>query len=192
MSTTGRTTLESAARRANACDVREAHPGDIPALMRLKYLLAQGENGAHAVRATEAHWLRDGFGPGAGFRAFVAERSGYGKPVAGNAIVGMATCSRRVITGWDGPLVFLQDLFVEQDYRQLGIARALLARVAAYAREIGSPIVEFTVHADNAAAQSFYRGAGCMPLPQCLTYVLVGAELAELADRHETALALTG
>ena len=192
MSTTGRTTPESDAARTNAFHVRAAHPGDIPALMRLKYLLAQGENAPHVVRATEAHWLRDGFGPGAGFCAFVAERSSSGNSVAGNSIVGMATCSRRVITGWDGPIVYLQDLFVEQDYRQFGIAKALMARVAAFAREIGSPIVEFTVHADNTAAQSFYRGAGCMPLPQCLTYILAGAPLVELADRDETVLALAG
>jgi GNAT superfamily N-acetyltransferase len=38
-----------------------------------------------------------------------------------------------------------------------GIARALLARVAALARDIGSPIIELTVRADNPAAQEFYR-----------------------------------
>ena len=67
-----------------------------------------------------------------------------------------------------------------------------MARVAAFAREIGSPIVELTVRSDNAAAQSFYRDAGCMPLPQCLTYVLAGTALELLADQHETALALAG
>ena len=67
-----------------------------------------------------------------------------------------------------------------------------MARVAAFAREIGSPIVELTVRSDNAAAQSFHRGTGCMPLPQCLTYVLAGAALESLADRDETALALAG
>jgi ribosomal protein S18 acetylase RimI-like enzyme len=183
---------ESDAARTNAHHVRPAHPGDIPALMRLKYLLAQAENALHAVRATEAHWLRDGFGPGAGFCAFIAERSGFGNSVAGNSIVGMATCSSRVVTGWDGPVVFLQDLFVEPESRQFGIASALMARVAAYAREIGSPIVELTVRSDNAAAQSFYRNAGYMPLPQCLTYVLAGAALESLADRDETKLALAG
>ena len=50
--------------------VRPAEPKDIPALMRLKRLLAQDEN---AVCASEADWLRDGFGPNAGFMAFVAE-----------------------------------------------------------------------------------------------------------------------
>jgi len=163
--------------------VRAARPADIPALMRLKRLLAEGENALHAVRATEADWLRDGFGPGAGFTAFVAEDA--------NGVVGMATCSRRTITGWDGPVIFLQDLFVEPHARQHGVASALVARVAALARDIGSPIVELTVHADN-PAQNFYLGNGFQPLPQCLTFVLAGPALDALADQDRQPLALAG
>ena len=99
--------------------VRVAQPADILALMRLKRALAQSENSLHAVRATPADWLRDGFGPQAGFTAFVAE----GKKPEG--ILGMATCSPRIITGWSGPVIFLQDLFVEPEFRQHGIASAL-------------------------------------------------------------------
>jgi len=165
--------------------VRAAQPADIPALMRLKWLLAQGENSLHAVRATAADWLRDGFGATAGFTAFVAE--------VGNAgtIVGMATCSQRTVTGWSGPVIFLQDLFVEPDYRQHGVASALMARVAAYARDLGSPIVELTVRADN-PAQGFYLRSGFAHLPHCLTYVLAGPELDALADRDNQELALVG
>jgi ribosomal protein S18 acetylase RimI-like enzyme len=152
--------------------VRAAQPRDIPALMRLKRKLAKGENSEHAVRASEADWRRDGFGPHPGFTAFIAECAG--------AIVGMATCSQRVVTGWNGPVVFLQDLFVETGYRDRGIARALLARVAALARELGSPIVELTVRADN-PAQAFYQRTGFMPLPQCLTYILAEPALTALA-----------
>jgi ribosomal protein S18 acetylase RimI-like enzyme len=155
--------------------VRAAQPADIPALMRLKLLLAEGENSQHAVRASAADWLRDGFGEHAGFCAFVAEASG--------TVVGMATCSRRVITGWNGPVIFLQDLFVETAHRRHGIARALMARVAAYARELGSPIVELTVRGDNNPAQAFYRRNGFHLLPQCLTYVLAGPPLSALAGR---------
>ncbi len=174
--------------------VRNATPADIPALMRLKRLLAESEDSLHAVRASAADWLRDGFGPSAGFCAFVAEVDGA---VGGNSIVGMATCSQRVITGWNGPVIFLQDLFVEPAHRRRGMARALTARVAALACELGSPIVELTVRSDN-PAQSFYRKNGFTPLPQCLTYVLAGAELSALAGRDKVeddgkqALALTG
>ena len=181
--------------------VRKAQPHDIPALMRLKRLLAQSEDALHAIRATEADWLRDGFGPNAGFTAFVAEcihdrtanagDSVVGSSVVGSSIVGMATCSRRVITGWDGPVIFLQDLYVDAEYRAQGIARLLMSRVAALARDLGSPIIELTVHADN-PAQQFYLSTGFQPLPQCLTFVLSGAALAKLADGDEQNLALTG
>jgi ribosomal protein S18 acetylase RimI-like enzyme len=158
--------------RAAIVRVRPAEPADIPALMRLKLLLAEAENSQHAVRASAADWLRDGFGERAGFCAFVAEDNGV--------VVGMTTCSRRVITGWNGPVIFLQDLYVEAAHRRRGIAHALTARVAAYASELGSPIVELTVRADN-PAQTFYRQNGFQLLPQCLTYVLAGAQLAALA-----------
>jgi hypothetical protein len=51
--------------------------------MRLKRLLAQGENSLHAVRASDADWRRDGFGAGAGFIAFVAENSGGVRALTG-------------------------------------------------------------------------------------------------------------
>ena len=163
--------------------VRLARPSDIPALMRLKRLLAQDEGALHAVRANAADWLRDGFGAAAGFSAVVAE-------VGDGNVIGMATWSRRTITGWNGPVVFVQDLFVEPAFRKHGLARALMARVAQFARDLGSPIVELTVRADN-PAQLFYLRAGFQPLPQCLTYVLAGPALAALAEQDE-ALVLTG
>ena len=171
--------------------VRPVQPRDIPALMRLKRLLAQSEDSLHAVCATEADWLRDGFGPNAGFTAFVAERADIatGDSVVGNSIVGMATCSQRVVTGWNGPVIFLQDLFVE--HRAQGIARALMARVAALVHELGSPIVELTVRDDN-PAQQFYLSTGFAPLPQCLTFVLSGPALVALAQNGQENLAQTG
>jgi ribosomal protein S18 acetylase RimI-like enzyme len=178
-------------QQADPLRVRAAEPADVPALMRLKRLLAEDENSLHAVRASAADWLRDGFGEQAGFCAFVAEFNGA---VVGNSIVGMATCSRRTITGWNGPVIFLQDLFVEPAYRRRGVARALMARVAVYACELGSPIIELTVRADN-PAQSFYRQNGFAHLPHCLTYVLAGPALAALAERDKEtkqALALAG
>jgi GNAT superfamily N-acetyltransferase len=115
----------------------------------------------HAVRATAADFLRDGFGPQAGFAAFVAEAENA------RAIVGMATCSRRVVTGGNGPVVFLQDLFVEPELRQYGVAGALVAAMQTIsaarsssswsapttrrgflpAKRICAPAAEFDLHA---------------------------------------------
>jgi GNAT superfamily N-acetyltransferase len=177
--------MESEQQPLAAFRVRAARPVDVPALMRLKRLLAEGENSLHAVRATAADWLRDGFGPGAGFTAYVAEDE------HAEIVIGMATCSRRSITGWSGPVVFLQDLFVEPQHRKYGVAGALVARVAAYARDLGSPIVELTVHADN-PAQAFYQRNGFQHLPHCLTYVLAGPALETLAGQNDRELPLAG
>ena len=175
--------MDAKDNRSAAFRVRSAQPKDIPALMRLKRLLAQGENALHAVCASEADWRRDGFGPDAGFLAFVAEDC--------SGVIGMATCSERVITGWNGPVIFLQDLFVEPHCRENGVASALMARVAALARDVGSPIVELTVRADN-PAQNFYLHSGFQPLPHCLTFVLAGPALAALAAQNCEAFALAG
>jgi len=169
--------------RPAAFCVRSARPEDIPALMRLKRLLAEAEDALHAVRANETDWLRDGFGPDAGFMAFVAED--------GSGVIGMATCSARAVTGWNGPVIFLQDLFVEPHCREHGVASALMARVAALARDVGSPIVELTVRDDN-PAQNFYLRSGFQPLPHCLTFILAGPALDALADQDCETLALAG
>jgi ribosomal protein S18 acetylase RimI-like enzyme len=173
---------------ASSFQVRGAEPRDVPALMRLKRLLAEGEQAGDAVRATEADWLRDGFGANSGFTAFVAENA---DAMAHDSVVGMATCSQRVITGWNGPILFLQDLYVEPGWRDQGIARALMGRVAALACDIGSPIIELTVRANN-PAQSFYLRTGFQPLPECLTFVVGGPALAALAALDKDAFALAG
>jgi hypothetical protein len=88
--------------------VRAARPTDVPALMRFKRLLAESEGGLHTVRATAADWLRDGFGPRAGFAALVAE------PEYKRGLIGMATYSERIITGWSGPSFFCRTCLSRQ------------------------------------------------------------------------------
>jgi hypothetical protein len=78
----------------------------------------------------------------------------------------------------------LQDLFVEAASRHDGVARALIARVAAHATAIGSPMVEPSVRADN-PAQLLYRQE---VLPPCPTYALAGPALAA-GDKDDLSLA---
>jgi ribosomal protein S18 acetylase RimI-like enzyme len=165
--------------------VRPARPTDVPALMRFKRLLAESEGGLHTVQATAADWLRDGFGPQAGFVALVAEAEHR------RGLIAMATYSERIITGWSGPVVFFKDLVVETAYRHNGVARALIARIAARAKAIGSPMVELSVRADN-PAQLLYQQNGFQVLPPCPTYVLAGPALAALAAADKDDLPLAG
>jgi ribosomal protein S18 acetylase RimI-like enzyme len=155
-----------------ACQVRAALPADVPALVRMKLLLAEAEHAEHAVRATAVDWLRDGFGPHARFSAYVAELDG--------APVGMITCSERYYTGWPEPAIYVGDVFVEQRFRRRGVARALLGRVAAHALSLRSPMIELTVRDDN-AARDFYRRCGFQVVEECVNYVAGGPALAALA-----------
>jgi hypothetical protein len=59
------------------------------------------------------------------------------------------------------------------------------------AHQLGSPIVELTVRADN-PAQAFYQRSGFANLPHCLTYVLAAPALAALAECDKDDFALAG
>jgi GNAT superfamily N-acetyltransferase len=57
----------------------------------------------------------------------------------------------------------LNDLFVAAKARRAGVARALLAKAEAFAREEGALRLELETTPDNAAAQALYREAGWLP-----------------------------
>jgi ribosomal protein S18 acetylase RimI-like enzyme len=129
--------------------VRPAVPADVAALLRLKRQLATLENAEFVLRATPQDWLRDGFGPGARFTAFVAEQA--------SAVVGMVTASERYYTSWAGCTLYIQDIYVESASRGRGIGAALLGCVAMLALERGMPLVELTVRDDNPARKLYGR-----------------------------------
>jgi ribosomal protein S18 acetylase RimI-like enzyme len=156
--------------------VRPATPADVPALLRLKRQLAILENAEFVLRATPQDWLRDGFGSGARFTAFVAEHDG--------AVVGMVTASERYYTSWAGCTLYIQDIYVEPDWRGRGIGAALLGCVAMLALERGMPLVELTVREDN-PARRLYGRLGFHQV-ECANYVIAGPALANLAGAART------
>jgi GNAT superfamily N-acetyltransferase len=157
--------------RDAAFTIRSAEPADIPNLMAMKRELAAADDALAAICATPTDWMRDLFGPLPRFTAFVATHNG--------ANVGMATCSEHYFTGWVGPTIFLQDLFVRVGHRRQGIGGALLARVGAHARDRGSPMIELTMRDANPADQ-FYLRNGFEKV--CAVYV-AGAHALSLSVR---------
>jgi len=123
--------------------IRVATPLDIPALMVMKWALAVSERSESVLIAADGDWRRDGFGPEPRFFSFVAEQDGVA--------VGMVTCNERYFTGWIGPTLVIQDLYVGPEHRHRGIGRALLASVAVHAKNKGIPLIELIVRTDNPA-----------------------------------------
>lgn len=155
-----------------ALRVRPAKPGDVPTLFRMKLDLARSEGNEGVLIATERDWLRDGFGPDARFRSFLAEQA--------VTAIGMITYSEVYMTALGGSIFSIQDLYVDPSRRKLGAGRALVAEVAGAAIERGVPLIQLNV-LDSNPARKFYRRLGFQPLPECLTYAIGGAPMLTLA-----------
>ena len=152
--------------------VRPARPADVPALFRMKLELTRSEGNEAVLRATERDWQRDGFGPNARFRCYVAEQAG--------APVGMVTYSEVYMTALADVVFSIQDLYVDPARRKLGAGRALVTAVAAAAVQQGVPLIQLNV-LDGNAARKFYRRLGFQHLRECLTYAIGGEPLLNLA-----------
>ncbi len=57
---------------------------------------------------------------------------------------------------WTADVCYLQDLFVDETARGLGLAQALIEQVALVARARGAPKLYWLTHASNARARGLY------------------------------------
>jgi GNAT superfamily N-acetyltransferase len=155
-----------------AVTIREAVPADAGTIVLLIRALAAYENMADLVRITDADVLRDGFGDRRCFEALLAELDGQA--------VGLALY-RPSYSTFDGrPGLYVEDLFVAESARGLGIGRMLMARLAAIARERGGSRMTLAVLHWN-PARDFYRRLGFIQVEDWLSYQLSGDALVRLA-----------
>jgi GNAT superfamily N-acetyltransferase len=154
--------------------IREAVPADAGTIVLLIRALAAYENMADLVRITDADVLRDGFGERRCFEALLAEVDGQA--------VGLAL-HRPSYSTFDGrPGLYVEDLFVADSARGLGIGRMLMARLAAIARERGCSRMTLAVLHWN-PARDFYRRLGFVQIEDWLSYQLAGDALVGLAAK---------
>ncbi len=109
------------------------------------------------------------------FECLIAERDGVA--------AGFALFFRNYST-WRGlPGLFLEDLFVEPQYRRQGIGRALVQRLAAISVKRGYGRMEWSVLDWNTPAHEFYRALGAMPLEQWTIWRLADNALLKASGR---------
>lgn len=152
--------------------IRPALAGDVPALNILIHELAEFERLPYVV--TEEDLLRDGFGESPRFRALVAEWDG--KPAGYALFFGYYS----TFEGRAG--LFLEDLFVRDQFRGKGIGKTLLAHVASVARDEKCFGVRWQVLDWNTPAIDFYKGLGATFLDEWKTVSLDGDALNHVAD----------
>ncbi|MFZ0663607.1 MAG: GNAT family N-acetyltransferase [Acidobacteriaceae bacterium] len=152
--------------------IRKATPSDVPLILTLIRHLAEYEREPHSVIMTEEQLLRDGFGSERYYECLIAESDGA--PAAFALFF-------PVYSTWQGRSLHLEDLFVLPEFRKLGIAKALLRRVAAIAVERGCARLQWDVLEWNTLALDFYRSLGAATLDEWRIMRLSGAALKALA-----------
>jgi GNAT superfamily N-acetyltransferase len=157
--------------------IRTAVAEDVPLIHALVRGLAEYEREAESAQLTEAELLRDGFGPNPAFACLIAEWDGIG---CGFALY------FPIYSTWAGRSLYLEDLFVEPEYRGRGIGKSLLAHVAAVAKEQGCARLDWSVLRWNQPAIGFYEGLGAFPMGEWERMRLEGAALARLAAECES------
>ena len=81
------------------------------------------------------------------------------------------------------PGLYIEDLFVDEDYRRRGYGRALLLHVARLAKERRCGRLEWSVLDWNQPAIDFYKKLGASPMSDWTVFRITGRSLDELAER---------
>lgn len=157
--------------------VRAATPEDCPLINELILELAEYERLAHEVESTPALLQQSLFGDKSCAEAFIGEISG--EP-AGYAIF-FTTFS--TFTGRPG--IYLEDIYVRSRWRNHGLGKAILKKVASTAVERGCARMEWSVLDWNQPAIDFYRRLGAQPLSEWIGQRLTGQSLIEVAANQE-------
>jgi GNAT superfamily N-acetyltransferase len=157
--------------------IRAATPEDVGLLLEMFTELAEYEKLTDLLQATPERLHRALFDAPPAASALIAEVDGQ---AAGYAIHFPTFSTFLAIQG-----VWLEDLYVRPAHRKGGVGRALLAAVAALARERGAERLEWSALDWNELALGFYRGLGAQQMNDWITHRLVGNELSALAAEGE-------
>jgi GNAT superfamily N-acetyltransferase len=152
--------------------IRFATAEDAGLVLQFIRELAVYERAPHGVVATEDDLVRHGFGADRQFEAILAFLDG--EPA------GFALFHPRFSTWLGRPGMYLEDLYVAEAARRLGVGRRLMARLASIATERGWGRIDFQV-LDWNPARNFYRRLGMDHLGEWLRYGADSETLRRLA-----------
>lgn len=138
--------------------VRPALPSDLPVIRQILELHARHE--ASLRRADSAiDELEDVlFGPDAFVEVAIAEHDG--------SFAGLAVWYRTFSSWARTSGIWLEDLFVAETHRRVGVARELMG----YLRGRTDGRIEWDVTVGNESGERFYASLGAVPLPDITRY----------------------
>ena len=157
--------------------IRPAEPGDEKVVLGFINELADYEKLKSEVVATEKDLSRTLFADTPKVFALIAERGG--------APVGFALYFFNYSTFLGKHGLYLEDLYVRETERGRGVGMALLARLAAIAKENDCGRMEWWVLDWNKPAIAFYESIGAKAMDEWTVFRLTGDALEDLATKAE-------
>jgi GNAT superfamily N-acetyltransferase len=148
---------------------------DVPVILRLIRALAEYERLAHRVVVTEEMLREAFFGPRPLAEVVIAR--------ADDVAVGYAVFFPAFSTFAGAPLMFLEDIFVDKQWRRHCVGQALLSHLAAIAVARGWRRIGWNVLKWNEPALAFYQALGAEPANDWVGYGISGEALEKLAQR---------
>jgi GNAT superfamily N-acetyltransferase len=156
--------------------IRKAEKEDVPVILEFIKKLAEYEKLSHEVVATREDLERYLFG-----KEKVAEvLIGY----EGESAVGFALFFHNFSTFLGKPGIYLEDLFVVEEYRGKGYGTRLLASLALLALERNCGRLEWAVLDWNEPSIKFYKSLGARMMNEWLVNRMTGESLSKLASRY--------
>ena len=155
---------------------RFAEPADIPVILSLVRALASYEHMEDAVVATPElyrEWL------------FEKKIARVLLAIDGERAVGFALFFYNFSTWLGRAGIYLEDLFVLEEYRGQGIGKKLLKSLAAIAVSEGCGRLEWACLDWNEPSIAFYRAHGAVSMDEWTTYRLTGEALQSFARDDE-------
>lgn len=131
--------------------IKKIEKTDIPQLLQLIKELADYEKAPNEVTNTEDKILLDGFGENPIFGGYIA--------TVENKAVGMAIYYYRYST-WKGRVLYLEDLYIQPQYRRLGIGEAFFDELIQHAKNTKCQRITWQVLDWNTPAIQFYEKLG--------------------------------
>ena len=103
-----------------------------------------------------------------------------------NKEVGFALFFHNFSTFLERSGIYLEDLFVKEEYRGLGIGKALIGHLASIALERGCGRLEWWCLDWNKPSIDFYLSLGAKPMSDWTVYRVVGDNLKKLGKNKDS------
>jgi GNAT superfamily N-acetyltransferase len=154
--------------------IRLAIPTDVEDIHRLIYELAVYEKAPDEMVATLAQIKQSLFNESPVAFCHVAEVDGH--------IVGIALWFLNYSTWLGKPGIYLEDLFVQPEYRGHGIGKGFMKTLAQLCIERGYERFQWWVLDWNEPSIEFYKSFGAVPMDEWTVFRLSGGALKKFAN----------